>query len=131
MRKLLAGMAESTRRAVRTTLQVLGAAAVALVTVAIPPVADAVNAVIAAFGGNWEVSPGLVSSVGLVGAALAGAVAKAQNLVEHRDELPPDVTERVVLYAQEISLLMAKVEELKAALELARQEAVGGTVDKE
>ena len=83
----LSNVKESTKRALRTVLQVLASGAALVLAVAIPPVADALNAVIAAAGGSWEITPGIVAAVGTLATVAAGIVAKLQNLLEGRDKV--------------------------------------------
>lgn len=108
---MLTNASESTRRALRTTLQGLGAFAAFLVAVAIPAVGDAINSVLNLFPGvDHRVTPGLVASIGLVGTALIALVAKLQNLAEGRDDVatPEELAARV-------TELSALIEELIAA----------------
>ena len=83
----LSNVKESTRRALRTVLQVLAGGAALALAVATPPVADALNAVIAAVGGNWQITPGIVAAVGTLATVAAGIAAKLQNLLEGRDKV--------------------------------------------
>jgi len=101
---------ESTRRALRTVLQGLYAAGAGAVAVAIPPVADAVNAVLHQVNPAVTVTPGLVAAIGATGAALVGVVSKLQNLLEGRDK----VTSPTEAAAQ-IQELTALVAELRAS----------------
>lgn len=108
---MLTNASESTRRALRTTLQGLGAFAAFLVAVAIPAVGDAINSVLNLFPGvDHRVTPGLVASIGLVGTALIALVSKLQNLAEGRDDVatPEELAARV-------TELSALIEELIAA----------------
>lgn len=84
---LASGVTESTKRGLRTLLQVLASGAALVLAVAIPPVADALNAVIAAVGGDWRITPGIVAAVGTLASVAAGIIAKLQNLLEGRDKI--------------------------------------------
>jgi hypothetical protein len=109
MSKHLVNTAESTRRALRTLLQAAGAVATFIVAVAIPPVADAINAVLGLLPGvAFEVSPGVVAAVGLVGAALTALVSKLQNLYEGRDqyESPESLAVEVMELAELVDALI-------------------------
>jgi len=106
---------ESTRRALRTLLQGVAAFAAFLVAVAIPPVGDAITAVLRLFPGvNVEVTPGLVGSIGIVGAALIAVVTKIQNLMEGRDEYE-NATELAVDVMELAALIEALVEAAEEA----------------
>lgn len=101
---------ESTRRALRTVLQGLGAFAAFLVAVAIPPVGDAITSVLGLIPGvNVQITPGLIAAIGLVGTALIALVSKIQNLVEGRDNIadPTELSLRVTELSTLIKQLIA------------------------
>jgi len=100
---------ESTLRAIRTFLQNVGAAAAAVILVAIPPVEDAVNSVLQLIDSNLTLPPGMVAAIGLAGAAVSAVVAKIMNVVEGRDI--PASPEEIAEWIQELTAL---VEEAKA-----------------
>jgi len=112
---MLTNAKESTRRAMRTVLQGASAFAAFLVAVAIPPIGDAINAVLQLVPGvNVTITPGIVASIGLVGTALIALVSKIQNLVEGRDEIESP-TELAVEVIQLAGLVEALVAEAKKA----------------
>lgn len=78
---------ESTRRALRTLLQGAAAVAAFIVAVAIPPVQDAINALLDLVGVDKRITPGLVAAIAAIGAALTSLVSKLQNLYEGRDQV--------------------------------------------
>jgi len=124
LKRALPAPVESTLRALRTAVQVAGSFAALLVAVAIPPVGDAANAILELVGVDYEITPGLVLAIGLVGTALAGIVAKVQNLIEGRDDIGS--TEELAEYLID---LVDQVNELEDALREAKAEALPPYVD--
>jgi len=102
---------ESTKRAVRTGLQVLGTFATATVLVAIPGVEQAVNTWLSVIRPGLSLPPGLVASIGVAGALLAGVIAKVQNVVEGKDK--PATVDGWARLAGELGV---DVEDLKTAI---------------
>ena len=102
---------ESTRRTVRGILQNISAAIALALLIAIPPVADAANAVLALAGVDYTISPALVLAVATFLTLLAGAVTKLQNLLEGRDKVPTPAA-----WAAEVITLTDQVATLRTAL---------------
>lgn len=126
MTKHLAPATESTRRALRTALQYVAAFSTFIVAVAIPPVGDAVNAVLSLLPFvTFEVTPALVTAVGLVGVALVSIATKIQNVIEGRDHLqtPTEMSEYVLDLVDEVNDLTAQ---LAAALAAAQNSSATG-----
>lgn len=108
---------ESTRRALRTALQTLSAVLAFALTVAIPPVADAANAVLAFVGVNYQITPGLVVAVGAFLSGVAALVAKLQNLLEGKDQIlnAEAAAEYITALTDELSDLQARYDAVTAA----------------
>lgn len=111
---------ESTRRTLRGALQNVGAFAALIIMFAIPPVGDALNAVLGMLPFvTFEVTPGLVTAIAAVGIALAALVTKIQNVFEARDYQP--TVEEYAVQAQELAAL---VKMLANSLDVTRKAVV-------
>lgn len=102
---------ESTRRTVRGVLQNLSAAIALALLIAVPPVADAANAVLELLGMDYTITPALVLAVAAVLTALAGIATKVQNLLEGRDKVPTPA-----VMAAEVVTLTDQINDLQVAL---------------
>lgn len=78
---------ESTRRTLRGILQNISGVIAFALLVAVPPVADAANAVLELIGVDYTITSPLVLALGAVLTAIAGIVTKLQNIVEGRDKI--------------------------------------------
>ena len=104
--------AESTKRTARTALQYASAFAALILAVAIPPVGDAINAILGLLPFvNFAVTPPMITAVGLVGLALTAIITKLQNVVEGRDKI--DTPEALAGFVVELT---NQVNELSADL---------------
>lgn len=114
----VASVSESTRRAARTALQVLGAFAALAVLVAIPEVQSAIVTVVQLVAPGVALPPALFAAVGVLGAAVTALVSKLQNLAEGRDR-PTTLT----AWAAEAEELRALLADVQAAVEGIKESA--------
>lgn len=107
---------ESTLRSLRTFLQGLGAAAAFVVLVAIPPIGDAINALLGAIGVRFQVSPALVGAISALAAAVTALVTKIQNVVEGRDRIDFTDTASLAAVMQDLAALIEQIKGAAASL---------------
>ena len=107
----LSAATESTRRTLRGILQNVGAAIALALLVATPPVADAVNAVLALVGVDAQISSALLLAIATLLTAAGAIVTKLQNLLEGRDQVPTPAA-----WAAQVITLTDQITTLRAAL---------------